>query len=268
MAMWSKGRDLLAPISDEGVKELIELVYYASLMPEEGRFMHFKLVCQDDRTVFMVSRFEPVLLDGGDKLRRLAPACTRPDCALLVSEREKQLWCTGVVNIGGMGYGTMLGTPGIASVGSGLSFRIDVFGPGHIRTKEGLFASLDMKAGKIRRLSSYDVRNATERLKKAVQEWIKTEVLPSIGDQFSQVTAGAGPFLLILSKMLRTAADARHGGAFIFLPAPPSKTNDYGLRFQYRTNDIDLTDDLVKQWLLFGDFAKSKTKEEYAQAIR
>src|SRR4051794_3278530 len=55
----------LAPLTDDGVKGLVNLVYYASLMPEEGRFPRFKVVCQDaSGSVLLVSRIEPVVLDG------------------------------------------------------------------------------------------------------------------------------------------------------------------------------------------------------------
>ena len=37
------------------------------------------------------------------------------------------------------------------------------------------------------------------------------------------------PFLLTLSKMLRLATDARQGGAFVFLPEPPSEAQNFGL---------------------------------------
>src|SRR3954452_24491766 len=74
----------VAPVTDGSLKKLVSLVYHASLLPEEGRFPRFKVVCEDARgSVFLVSRIEPVSLDSVTSLRRLASACTHPDCALL-----------------------------------------------------------------------------------------------------------------------------------------------------------------------------------------
>ena len=81
------GSSFQAPLSDDGVKKLVNLVYYSSLMPEEGRFPRFKVVCRDTPLgfIFLVSRIDPVALDGVDPLRRLVPACTNPDSSHCLS---------------------------------------------------------------------------------------------------------------------------------------------------------------------------------------
>jgi hypothetical protein len=260
--------DMLAPITDGGVRQLISLVYYASLLAEEGRFPRFKVLCQDMKgSISLVSRIKSVLLDSVEPLRRLAPACTNPGCALLIAERNGQLFCEGVGTIGGMGYGTVLGLPGVVGVGSNPSLRIEVFGPSHVRVGEMMAPSYEIQAGKVRQLVSYDLLKANA-VRDATQERLTREVIPVIGEHFSGAIKNIQPLLLVLSIMLRRAADARHGGAFIFLPVGAAKGEDYGIKILYPTTNLDLGDDLVKQWHAFGDVAKSGTKEEYEQAIR
>src|SRR5688572_12570158 len=72
------------PISDQGIRRLIKLVYYASLAPEEGRFPRSRFIVRKPGTgdVFIAGHFEVELKDI-DTLRRLAPAVSGSDGALL-----------------------------------------------------------------------------------------------------------------------------------------------------------------------------------------
>jgi len=260
------GSGWLAPLSDDGVKKLVNLVYYASLVPEEGRYPRFTVVCQDPRNeVFLVSRMDPLALDGVDPLRRLAPACTEPNCALLVAERDGQIVCEGVVNIGST-YATHPGRPGVYP-NSPPRLRVVVLAPAHIRVAEGT-PSYELRAGKVRSLCPYYVREATGQLWQAAERRIKRDAISVIGEKYTQVARDPLPFMLVLSRMLRRAVDARHGGAFIFLPDLPQDGRDFGLTVLYRTTDLDLGGDLVKQWQAYGDVANSRDKADFGQAIR
>src|SRR5215471_6622258 len=55
-----------APISDEGLRSLIELAFYASMMPEEGRFFCFNLVSRDAASP--AADFRRVWLDSPDSM--------------------------------------------------------------------------------------------------------------------------------------------------------------------------------------------------------
>src|SRR5262249_23116307 len=112
------------------------------------------------------------------------------------------------------------------------------------------------------------VPKVTDRLRDAVQERVSREVLPVVGEHFSTVVKDARPFLLVLSRVLRRATDARHGGAFIFPPPTPSATKDFGLKILYPTTDLDLGGDLVKQWQAHGDVAKNHGEPQVEAAIR
>jgi hypothetical protein len=89
-----------------------------------------------------------------------------------------------------------------------------------------------------------------------------------IGAKFATVATDDRPLLLILSRLLRKAVEARHGGAFIFLPSAPSTGNQYGLRILYPTSGLDLGENIVKQWTVYGEVANKHDKPGYDDAIR
>jgi hypothetical protein len=259
----------LAPLTDDGVRKLISLLYYASLMPEEGRFPPFKVTCHDlDHTAYLVGRFDPIPLDKPDALRRLAPACTRQESALLVAERDGAIFCEGVLDVDSMGFGTILGMPGVVGTGLSPTFQVEVFGPGHVRAGEWGCPSYEIRAGRVRPLSSYYVRPATQWLTDAIQTKVTRLALPSMGEQFAERIRDARPFMLVLSKMLRLAADARHGGAFVFLPEAPTDATPLGLKLHYTTSSLDLGCDLARQWESYADVSRKRGTEEFEQAVR
>jgi hypothetical protein len=128
--------------------------------------------------------------------------------------------------------------------------------------------SYEIRAGKVRALFPYFVSDPVHRLLETAQERISRDAIPVIGEKFSMAVDDRRSILLVLSKMLRKAVDARHGGAFIFLPSSPSAENDFGLKIPYSTEALDLGDDIVKQWHAFADVVSDHAKEGYEQAIR
>jgi hypothetical protein len=159
------------PMSEEGIRRLIDLAFFASVTPEEGRFPRFRIACQENvGAPFSVARFREVEMDDVDKLRRLAPACTHPDCALLVGERDNRLWCDGIVSIGPTGYDTIPGRPEFVGVSTPPSLRIEVREPGHVIARSGLMA-YELRAGKIRFLSNYWAVPGVRKFRVTAQAW-------------------------------------------------------------------------------------------------
>jgi hypothetical protein len=131
------GRDSAPPLSEAAITKLVNLVFYASLFPEEGRFSRFKV---STGAVFPVAELCDVPLESPNDLRRLAPACTNPECVLRVVERGVgELSMNGVVNLGPMGLEWTPGYPGASGVGNIPMYQLMVRGPGHIvaRTSGG-----------------------------------------------------------------------------------------------------------------------------------
>jgi hypothetical protein len=233
-----------APLSDDAVRKLIDLAFYTSLVPEEGRHPRFKLVSQKFRSPLTVTRFEPVPLDVSS-LHRLAPACTRPDCALLASERQNELYCEGVVCVGGLAYAVVPGQLGILAGGRTAEMLIEVFGPGHFRATE-VYPGYEYRAGRVRALTGFDAPPAAESSVGDIQERDSGSLGTREGRRDSRAAIDVrSAVLYVLARMLRITVEARHGGAFIFLPPGTDGPKSCGLRVLHSTTDLHLGEDLA-----------------------
>src|SRR5260221_4345562 len=114
--------------SDESVRGVIELAYYASLLEEEGRPTRFRIVFGDDDADALpyplLSRFDtPVCVSDVADVMKIAPALTGPEVALWMTERkgkktESWLECLGLLNAGGGSQRVMIGIPDAIVTGS------------------------------------------------------------------------------------------------------------------------------------------------------
>lgn len=264
----------LAPISDAGLSFLIDLAYHASLVSEEGRFSHFRAMCRNEGSQsLLVSHFDPVRLNNVEAIRRLAPACTGSDSALLIEERDEQLYCDGVVSTGGVLHNIYPGYPNLVQPYGSPTLSVEVLGPGHIRVQEGMASSYEIKAGKVRQVSSYEVQTSNDSFViDPVVQAVEDRILGQIAVRFSESqrphqTQVRESLLLVLSRILRWMVDSHHGGALIFLPVD-AQANNYDLDIKYPTHNLDLGDDLVSQWLAYAEVVGSADKVTYAEAVR
>jgi hypothetical protein len=251
-----------APLSENGLRQLVEMVFYASMSPEEGRFPRFKVTTNSH---FGVARLESVLLRDAEVLRRLAPACTHPDCALLVSERDGKLWCDGIVNVGTLGWDWSPGLPGTSSGGHPPMYQMTVRDPGHV-AGSGM-GSFELRAGTIRRLCSYTALQPVMALHHEFTCHLKRTVVDKAGPEAAAMFGGidrslqADGFFLILSRMLRMAIEGRHGGAFVVLPAG-ADPRLFGLRPKYSIDELHLGVDAAEFWLGCVEYAQSDRSDQ------
>lgn len=262
---------LRPPVSDDGIRRLIDLAFFTSMAPEEGRFPRFNIACQEDvGAPFTVTRFDSIAMDNVDALRRVAPSCTHPECALAVAQRDEQLWCDGVLNVGPMGYDTAPGRPEFFSGGSRPSIRIAVRGPGHMIARSGVMA-YELRAGKIRYLSNYWAVPGVETFREEVAQYLEQELIHREGEDAKTLFGGSKPSVpihVILSRMLRVAVDARHGGTFVIIPSDSCDSVSYGIHLEYAAKDLDLGRDMIAFWSACADAARKDLKDGYTQAIR
>ena len=96
--------------SDESVRGVIELAYYASLLEEEGRPTRFRILFgADDADALplpLLARFDtPLAISDVADIMKIAPALTSQEVALWMTERkgkkgESWLECLGLLNAG------------------------------------------------------------------------------------------------------------------------------------------------------------------------
>jgi hypothetical protein len=252
-------------LSKGGLRDLVNLVFYTSMCPDEGRFLRFKVAAVETKgALFSIARFAPVHLDGPDALRRLAPACTHPKCALLVAERDNRLYCDGVVNVGSMGYEWFPGKPEVAAVGHPPMCQLTVRDPGHLIAAGSIATSYELRAGKVRRLSPYWALEPVHGARADFCEYLRDEIVRRGGQPAATVVGDpmhSQLFIHALSRMLRTAVEARHGGAFVLLPGETPDPWAFDIHVKYLASHLDLGLDAVNFWLGCVDYARSNADE-------
>ena len=262
---------LRPPVSDDGIRRLIDLSFITSIAPEEGRFPRFNISCQQDfGAPFTVTRFDPIALDNVDALRRLAPSCTHSECALMVSQRDERMWCDGVVNVGQMGFDTMPGRPEFTSGGGRPSIQIAVIGPGHMIARSGTMA-YELREGRIRQVSSCWYVPAVKTFREELARYLERELVQREGEDARTLfggSKGSVPIHVILSTMLRVGVDARHGGTFVIIPSDSCECDSYDIHLKYVARDLDLGVHMIDFWCACAETTRKRLQDGYTRAIR
>lgn len=249
---------LYGNVSDEGLRHLVRLSYYASQVVEEGRYSRFRLYVPPVRDLppgwedpWSLARFsEPVVLQGVDDLRKLAPCAACHDLALEVLEvtdngGQAQVECCGIRMAHSGEGGTEVCSTAIWArhVDPGLMIRVD--GPGELRASEG-HSVWDLRAGHLVQLGS-----------------VPTHPLPLWLDRLSARLAANKEHLdkyinrtthFAWNEVLHLASEMRRGGCLIVLPQvgldAAKVENEYAIHLKYPMNGVGLGRAVV-------DFVKS-----------
>ena len=222
----SKGLHSNADISDQNLRKLIKLAYFASQTADEGRFPRFRLFAPtaSGRSVLDEMRIltfrEPRPLQDVNSIRRLAPLVSSHDRALLIVEGPQGLVCEGLVSIV---RPTHLGPPqqGLSLRPDGLMVRVD--GPGSLQvTEAGL--TFVLRAGTVQNLSSFHLIEPLREWFSAMADEIvaRCAALDVDGERHYVASRTSLRMLItaVWSEVLLTTLNLRHGGAFIVVPDP------------------------------------------------
>lgn len=243
---WTVGSGFFgqSPLSSQGLKNLLEFAFYASMMTEEGKFHRFNLVNRDFS--FQAAAFPPVWLETPDSMRRLAPACSHKDCALRVFEENGKLWCNGLDVI----LPKVDVPPGAASPpngGTGPSLYVRVKGPGHLHVHE-IGIGYELRGGTIRHLAPFTMLEPVRKMLTEITDNLKGEFAQKLGEQLRE--AGNHNFTVrwVIETAVRFAVEARRGGAFVFLPDKAADAASFDVHPKYSTTSPDLGSDVVNFW--------------------
>ena len=261
------GEGYLSPISDAGIRRLIKLAYYTSLVAEEGRYPHFRLICTKESgdSIFATANFE-VEIDGVEAFRRLAPSVSETDGALRVVERDGGLHCTGSMIVSEMGFGAPIGRPEIVSGGRSPSLIVRVDGPGCIRATEGSYTYV-LEGGRIRQVVDYGMIKQLQGLWDKLVGQMVENTASIYGEDSRKYFPDAPPGLIhkAWSKVLATTIDKHHGGVFVVLPTE-GNPEDFGIHCRYPAQ-MDFGDDILQFWQSCINHA-TKGARESERAIR
>ena len=236
-----------AAISDKGIEDLVRNCYLASLQPEEGRYPRFLAVVSGKRRPpELVTRFAPPIpLTSPNVLRKLAPAVAS-DFAVSLREEAAGLHCEGIaVNLWEKDFLFNRGNIRAFSdmpLLNGLCIRVEA--PGEITIAEE-HLTYHTRGGR-------GWPEVNFGFAPGVHEWL-CELTAWVGKRLSNPEA-CGFFEadlhgvvsnwlvdLLWARILHTARNLRHGGAFVIRP-----TGDVdGIEIKRRTTGFHLGEDLV-----------------------
>ncbi len=260
----------LSPISNNSIRRLITLAYYTSFAAEEGRYPRFRLISSkyygagDPR---YVTCFETQIRDV-DSLRRLAPIVSENDSALLITERDGSLLCTGSVIVNDMGYGTKIGRPEIIGVGRSPSFTIRVDRPGRLRATEDIF-TLVLDSGRISQVVPYESVRQTQELWRHLASQMIDSTASIYGEESRKLFCGSHALEQLINKawsrVLTSTIDKQHGGAFVILPTEGNLKN-HSIRCKYPAQ-MQFGENILRFWQSCVSHARAEDGREHEKAI-
>src|SRR5262245_17983781 len=222
--------------SDESVRGVIELAYYASLLEEEGRPTRFRIVFGDDNADALpyplLSRFDtPLLVSDVADVMKIAPALTRPEVALWMTERkgkktESWLECLGLLNAGVDSQRVMIGFPDAIVTGSQTvvnrqtHLKLSVEGSGHLRTSFGLLWEYALRGGIVMPTSLFAMTPPLEEMLVDSERIVRQRCKARHPDlpMPEYVLQNVRELTNLWTRILDSAISRQHGGAFLIVP--------------------------------------------------
>jgi hypothetical protein len=237
--------------SNESVRRLLTLSFYASLAQEEGRYPRFRVYVPlpgAGNNLQKLASFEPRLpIDDVERLRRLAPAASSLDFALSVVEDAGDLLCDGMVSAAEDESTRLIGLPGLYKGGipPGLLIRIDR--PGELRLSEGSL-SLLLRQGRVSSIVPLEyARDALAWLSEPahhIHDQLFSDMRAESKEYFGGTSGIEGLLFELLAMILAEAVESRTGGAFVILPNPDSRF----VTCKYQLKDLALKELTTTFW--------------------
>jgi len=211
----------IAHIDD--LPHLLQLLYHASLIPEEGRYPRFRVICSREIYGHSIEFESPwPQIDSVEAIRRLAPAVSDPNTALMVSGSSRRgflarniidFWEHSIRGDASTGYWHA----DDALPDGTLTIRVD--GPGQLRASVQPGPVLHLRGGRIRELTAFDKAVTPFReLVRALCSKMHESLTATYGGMEATQEVLEEEFLGIWSAMMSDAIHARYGAAFVVLP--------------------------------------------------
>jgi hypothetical protein len=255
----------LAPISDDGIRRLIQVAYFTSLAQEEGRYPQFRCVNVDaGKPPIRLAASCTVPITDVESLRRLAPAASETDGALLVTERGGSLVCMGFMIVNDMGFAANIGRPEIVSVGLSPSLIVRVDGPGRLRASESGH-TLILARGGMWEVVDYRVVPAVRKLWDDLAARMVDKMAEAYGEESRAYFGGyhglAELIHKVWSRVLAGAIDRLHGGALVILPSEGS-LEGFDIHCKYPV-EMRLGDDILEFWKSCVHHAEARNDDQH-----
>jgi len=231
-------------LTDNALKELVRVCYYASLRKEEGTFPRFRAFAHPQpgkkdglRTAM---RFDPPIPIDVEALRKLAAAFPTEASLLVVDESPGGLVLIAAMSPHMASAGGRPGEPRLwdASRIGGLEISVD--GPADLRVWEGV-AGLHYRAGRVREMASFELESIGRGWLDDLGGRIVSQAASETGIPAAEKLFGGGKNATqllgsVLNRGLGIMVGGGHGGALVMCPGPTEGVVDIG----YSLDDFDV----------------------------
>ena len=216
----------LMPYFDAGVAgisdlpRLIQLLYHASLIPDEGRYPRFRVICGQETFGHTVAFNCPwPSVNSVESIRRLAPAICDPNTAVkIVGDSTRGFCASQILDFREhSGRGDVHSISEVSLADGTLTVRID--GPGELRATIQPGPVFHLRGNRIRKLAAFDkavlpfrslVRRLCEGSALLTKTLTGTDALP--------VDLLVDGFLYMWATMMADVINSPQGGAFLIVP--------------------------------------------------
>lgn len=260
---------LRAPLSDANVERLVFLAFNSSLLPEEGRFLNYRILAGTPPSAPWLAVGFHIPLYSVEILRRLAPTAADDNATLVVVEEDDQLICRGIAVGTEMGFDRRVGVPKMGGIPRATNLSLRVEGPGCLRVSESAF-QLRLRGGRIR-------ENIDFRVVPAVIEWwnelasrLMAKIVTTHGEaansQFGGHVSVAEMVHKAFSRVLSGTIASRHGGTFVVLPTSERvDPAEFGV-LACRDANFQLGEEIAEYWSACVQHALSKDDHQRREA--
>ena len=199
---------------------LVKLLYHASLIPDEGRYPWFRVICGGETFGHTVEFAEPAPnVNSVESIRRLVPAISDPNIAVrIVEDAHSHFRAKQIIDFRAhSARGNAEAISDVSLPEGTLTIRVD--GPGELRAAIQPGPIFHLRGNRVRELVAFDkailpFRQLVERMCRAAHETVchttaASKLTPEVLTDI---------FLYVWATMMADVINRRHGGAFLILP--------------------------------------------------
>jgi hypothetical protein len=204
----------------EDLARLIKLLYHVSLIPDEGRYPCFRVICGRETFGHTVEFASPApSMNSVEAIRRLAPALADPNTAVRIVQ-DPELGFSAIQILDFREHSVQGNAEAMAEVSlpeGTLTVRVD--GPGELRATIQPGPVFHLRGNKIRELIAFD--KAVLPFRAIVGELCQQllEPLAARGNQLTlPVDLLVDGFLYVWATMMADVIHSPNGGAFLIIP--------------------------------------------------
>ncbi|MCC6580874.1 MAG: hypothetical protein IT440_10575 [Phycisphaeraceae bacterium] len=256
-------------LTNDGLRRLLNLVYEASLMPDEGRYPRLELIVEwqqrrenyTDEEIPFASR---IPLESSDALRRLAPCLRGHNVRLLVTETTGCLYASALQHSSSLSLESGQVFPHLPTAFSGgpAGFTIQIAGPANLLISEVPAYRLRYVRNYVRPVTYWDCSHT-------IMSWINrlaATKISSITIESPEYFQFSSLITRCISRLLYNVVESGHGGAIVFVEQSDLTSTTAPSGGQSMSHD--LCDNIYSFWQHSLAAMNTKSAERLSSALQ